>query len=387
MFSFSYHYFLKSRDDFLIVGNNTTKGGVHMEFYCKTRILAGQGVLNELKKLNIGRLLLVCDPFFVQNGWAQKLKTFSDAAQFEIFDEISPDPSAALAAKGTAKMNTFQPDTVIALGGGSAMDCAKAMVYFAEKKAKLIAIPTTSGSGSEVTDFAILTHNGVKHPLIDEKICPEVAFLDSELLETLPPKLIADCGFDVLSHAAEGYVATNSTPFTDALAERAFATVLQKLPASYGGDQSCRLDIHCCATMAGIAFTRAGLGLVHALAHSLGGEFHIPHGRLNAILLPAVIEANKAAKQKYAALARRAGLAGVSDTVAVRNLKNALSRLRQELNMPDTLIAAGISPAALWDKREKIITAALNDPCCSYNPQPVTEETVRAVLEEVTGRG
>ena len=358
-----------------------------MEFHCKTRIFAGQGVLRELKTMHIGRLLLVCDPFFTKNGWAQKIQILSGAAQFEIFDEISPDPSAALAAKGTAKMNAFQPDTVIALGGGSAMDCAKAMVCFAEREARLMAIPTTSGSGSEVTDFAILTHNGVKHPLVDERICPEAAFLDSDLLETLPKTLIADCGFDVLSHAAEGYVATNSSPFTDALAESAFATVLQKLPVSFAGDQSCRLDIHCCATMAGIAFTRAGLGLVHALAHSLGGEFHIPHGRLNAILLPVVIEANKAARCKYAALARRAGLVGVSDTVAVRNLKNALCRLRQELGMPDTLIDAGISPDELWNKREKLMTAALHDPCCNTNPQPVTEETVRDILEEVTGRG
>ena len=296
-----------------------------MEFYCKTKILAGQGVLKELKTLNIRRLLLVCDPFFAQNGWAQKIQALSGAEQFEIFDEISPDPTAALAAKGTARVNVFSPDAVVALGGGSAMDCAKAMVFFAEKPARLIAVPTTSGSGSEVTDFSILTHNGVKHPLIDEKICPEVAILDSELLESLPQKLIADTGFDVLSHAAESYVATDSSPFTDALAENAFATVLQKLPSSFGGDKTCRLEIHCCATMAGIAFTRAGLGLVHALSHSLGGEFHIPYGRLNTILLPTVMEHNKAARYKYATLARRAGLSGVSETVAVRNLKNAVS--------------------------------------------------------------
>ncbi len=358
-----------------------------MEFYCKTRVVAGQGVLKELKKLNIGRLLLVCDPYFAQNGWAQKIQSLSGASQFEIFDGITPDPSAALAAKGTAIMNTFCPDAVVALGGGSAMDCAKAMVFFAQKPARLVAVPTTSGSGSEVTDFAILAHNGVKHPLIDEKICPELAILDSDLLESLPKKLIADTGFDVLSHAAESYVATNSSPFTDGLAERAFGTVLQKLPASFAGDKTCRLEIHCCATMAGVAFARAGLGLVHALSHSLGGEFHIPHGRLNAILLPAVIGHNKSAQHKYAALSRRAGLPGVSDTVAVRNLKNALCRLRQELEMPGSLAAAGISPAQIWDKREKIIKAALNDPCCNTNPQPVSTELVQGVLEEVIGRG
>ena len=267
-----------------------------MEFFCKTRIVAGSGILKELKNLNIQRLLLVCDPFFVKNGWAQKIKELSHVAHFEIFDQIIPDPTAELAAKGTAVMTAFQPDTVIALGGGSAMDCAKAMVFFSNCPAQLIAVPTTSGSGSEVTDFAILTHNGVKHPLIDEKICPTIAILDSDLLTTLPKSLIADCGFDVLSHAAEAYVATDSTPFTDALAEAAFASVLEKLPRSFLGDTTQRLNIHICATMAGISFTRAGLGLCHALAHALGGEFHIPHGRLNAILLPSVIEHHRAAR-------------------------------------------------------------------------------------------
>ncbi len=358
-----------------------------MEFTCKTRILSGPGALKELKSLNIRHLLLVCDPFFTKNGWTQKIKDLSGAEKMAVFDEISTDPTAELAAKGTAVMTAFQPDTVVALGGGSAIDCAKAMVFFSDSPARLIAVPTTSGSGSEVTDFSILTHNGVKHPLIDEKICPSVAILDSDLLTTLPKKLIADTGFDVLSHAAEAYVATNSTPFTDALAEKAFASVLQKLPSSFCGDTSVRQEIHNCATMAGIAFTRAGLGLCHALSHSLGGEFHIPHGRLNAILLPSVIEHNRSARGKYAALARRAGLNGVSETVAVRNLKNALCHLRQELQMPETLASAGISPGQIWEKREKIITATLHDPCCNTNSQVVTAETVSKILEEVTSRG
>ena len=358
-----------------------------MEFYCKTRIVAGPGALKELKKLNIRQLLLVCDPFFAKNGWAEKIKDLSGAERMAVFDEISPDPTAQLAAKGTGMLTAFGPDTVVALGGGSAIDCAKAMVFFSDCPARLIAVPTTSGSGSEVTDFSILTHNGVKHPLIDEGICPAVAILDSDLLMTLPKKLIADCGFDVLAHAAEAYVATNSTPFTDALAEAAFASVLQKLPASFHGDTAVRQEIHGSSTMAGIAFTRAGLGLCHALSHSLGGEFHIPHGRLNAILLPAVVEHNRAARGKYALLARRAGLSGVSETVAVRNLKNALCHLRQELQMPESLSAAGISPTFVWEKRSKIIDAVLKDPCCTTNPQTVTADAVAKILEEVTGRG
>ncbi len=358
-----------------------------MEFTCRTRIFSGAGAVQALKNMNIRRLFVVCDPFFAQNGWGEKIKTVSGAEAFELFDGVTPDPAVELAAKGTARLAAFQPDTVVALGGGSAMDCAKAMLFFSDCRARLVAVPTTSGSGSEVTDFSIVTHNGVKHPLIDEKLCPAAAILDSDLLGTLPKSLIADCGFDVLSHAAEAYAASGGSPFTDALAEYAFASVLQKLPLSYGGDTAVRAELHICATMAGLAFNGAGLGLCHALSHSLGGEFHIPHGRLNAILLPAVIEHNRAARGKYAALARRAGLAGVSETVAVRSLKNALIKLRQELEMPDSLIAAGVSPADLWKKREKLVSAVLGDPCCKTNPQPVTAETVLEILEEVTGRG
>ena len=148
------------------------------------------------------------------------------------------------------------------------------------------------------------------------------------------------------------------------------------------------MDMHTAATMAGMAFTRAGLGLCHAMAHSLGGQFHIPHGRLNAILLPTVIGCNvQGAGEKYAQLARAVGFSGSADVLAVRNLKNALIRLRRELDMPDTLAQAGVEPRLLWQKTESIVAGALADPCCQTNPVPVTETVVRQVLEAVTGRG
>jgi alcohol dehydrogenase class IV len=172
------------------------------------------------------------------------------------------------------------------------MDCAKAMAYFSGTSVRLIAIPTTSGSGSEVTDFAILTHDGIKHPLVDERLRPDVAIIDRTLVKNLPPALIADGGFDVLTHALEAYTATNAGAVTDALARDAFQTTFRQLIHSFRGDQTARGQVHEAATMAGMAFTQAGLGLCHALAHSLGGVFHIPHGRLNAILLPAVIRYN-----------------------------------------------------------------------------------------------
>jgi len=267
------------------------------------------------------------------------------------------------------------------------MDCAKAMAYFSGLQARLVAIPTTSGSGSEVTDFSVLTHNGVKHPLVDKRIIPELAILDSDLLQQMPPSLIADAGFDVLSHALEAYVATGAGAITDALAADAFTAAYGLLPASFGGNTQVRLRLHTAATMAGMAFSQAGLGLGHAIAHSLGGFFHVPHGRLNAILLPAVIGCNAhAAGEKYARLARHAGLGGSADTIAVRNLKNGLVRLRRELNLPETLAQAGVEPGSVWRSAEEIVRATLADPCCRTNPMEVEAFQIRRILEEVTGR-
>ena len=357
-------------------------------FSCGTQIISGSGAVSSLKSMAVGRLLVVTDPFFYQNGTARRIAEGAAPAAAEYFHKVAPDPSVTLAAEGTAAVQAFQPDTVLALGGGSAMDCAKAMVYFSGTKAKLIAIPTTSGSGSEVTDFAILTHNGVKHPLVDTRLRPDVAILDSDLLAELPPPLIADGGCDVLTHALEAYVARNAGAITDALALDAFATAFRLLPQSYAGKRSARPGVHLAATMAGMAFTQAGLGLCHAIAHSLGGEFHIPHGRLNAILLPAVISRNAVtAADRYAAAARAAGLEGRADSVGVRNLRSTLIRLRRELNLPATLVQAGISPAQVRQKADSITKAALADPCCATNPVPVTEGMIREVLAEVTGHG
>ena len=358
------------------------------EFCCKTKIIAGTGAVAALKDMKPRRLFLVTDPFFAKNGKAREVAAAAGAEETELFTEVTPDPSVALAAEGTAKIKAFQPDVVVALGGGSAMDCAKAMVYFSGLEPLLVAIPTTSGSGSEVTDFAILTHNGVKHPLVDGRLVPDVAILDGELLTQLPPGLVADAGFDVLSHAVESYVGANASPITDALARDAFCTVYGSLPASFAGRQEVRLRIHTAATMAGMAFSQAGLGLCHAMSHALGGMFHVPHGRLNAILLPAVISCNSyAVGGKYATLARAAGLSGSADTVAVRNLKNALVRLRTELKLPATLAKAGVSPLSVWQSREQLVAAVLADPCCKTNPVPVEDFMVRQILEEVTGSG
>ncbi len=358
------------------------------EFSCKTKIVCGSGAVSALREMEAKRLLMVADPFFGKNGTAEQIAKESGAQEVEIFSDVAPDPSVALAAKGTARVKEFRPDVIVALGGGSAMDCAKAMVYFSGIGAKLVAIPTTSGSGSEVTDFAVLTHENVKHPLVDPRLVPDLAILDDALLQEMPKSLIADSGFDVLAHALEAFVATNASPMTDALAKDAYCSAFASLPASFAGNRAIRLKIHTAATMAGMAFTQAGLGLCHAIAHTLGGMYHISHGRLNGILLPEVVSCNAhAAGSKYAILARAAGFSGSADTVAVRNLKNALIRLRKELQLPETLAQAGVDPWDIWRNMDTIVKAVLEDPCCKTNPMKVEDFMVRQVLEAVTGRG
>lgn len=355
-------------------------------FACFTRIAAGPGAISALGELGAKKVLLVTDPFFQKNGTAQRVLAAAKA-DGAIFDKVTPDPGVELAAEGTARMRQVKPDWVVALGGGSAIDLAKAMAYFAGGGAKIAAVPTTSGSGSEVTDFAVLTHDSVKHPLVDPRLRPSIAILDSDLLEALPPSLVADAGFDVLAHAAESFVAKDAGVITDALARDAFCRAFASLPASYAGHTEVRLSIHLAATMAGMSFTQAGLGLCHAMSHALGGIFHIPHGRLNAILLPQVIACNAHfAGAKYAELARAAGLGGSADTVAVRNLRNGLIRLRKELNLPATLAEAGVDPRQVWHASREIVEAALADPCCAANPMGAEDFMVRRILEEVTGR-
>ena len=358
------------------------------EFYCKTKLVSGEKALDWLDRQVCGTLLVVADPYFQENGWAERIAGRVKAEKRVYFSNIRPDPTVELAAEGTALMRRERPDLLIALGGGSAMDTAKAMVYFAGEGVKFIAIPTTSGSGSEVTNFAILTHGEVKHPLIDRRMQPDVAIVAEELVEKLPPSLVADGGFDVLSHALESFVATNATPLTQALAGSAFTTAFSHLTASYRGDTRVRGKLHLASTMAGMAFSGAGLGMCHALSHSLGGTFHIPHGRLNAILLPEVIACNAVnAGAEYAKIARMAGLGSSAESVGVRNLRSGLIRLRRELGLPSTLQEAGVHRQKLWYHMDAIVDAALQDPCMASNPVRCEAFRLRRILEAVSGRG
>ncbi len=356
-----------------------------MEQFCvRTQVVSGADSLALLGQLGCQRLLIVADPYFVENGWISRILQAAGVTQSRVFDRVVADPTVELAAEGTKVLQEFAPDTVVALGGGSAIDLAKAMVHFSGLAPKLVAIPTTSGSGSEVTDFAVLSHNGVKYPVVSEKLYPQVAILEPALLDSLPKGLIADTGFDVLAHALESYVAKKAGAVSKTLSQEAFARMYGKLSLSYAGDKSVRESLHMASCMAGMAFSQAGLGLCHAMAHVLGGEFHLPHGRLCAILLPAVVECNaNFCAREYGLLARSVGFFGAADTVAVRNLKNGLIRLRKQLALPGSLQEAGVDLRQLQLRQRELTEKILADPCCENNPAEVADFMVKRILEGV----
>lgn len=356
------------------------------EFSCKTRIVAGAGAVSVLENFGAKRLFLVTDPLLSENGTARKILRLAKAENFEIFDRVHPRPTVALAAEGSAKLNRFRPDLLVALGSGSTIDCAKAMAYFSRSEVPLAAIPTTSGSGAEVTDFAILTHGQKRHPLSDPRLQPDLAILDSDLLAVLPRACIADDGFDLLTHAVESYAAKDAGTISGMWAAQAFRTAFAALPASFAGQEEVRLKVHLASAMAGLASAHAGLGLCHAIAHSLGALFPVSHGRLNAILLPAVIDCNaRGAAKRYGALARAAGMGGSTDDAGIRNLLNGILRLRRELELPQTLMQAGITPGMLWANMPRIVETVLEDPCCESNPLKAEAFLIRRILENTAG--
>ena len=333
-------------------------------FQMNTRLCFGQNAVEALGELEGKRYFLVTDPYFKENGTADNVAQLCKGP-VEIFSQVVPDPPLSVVAQGLGQMQSFGADTLIALGGGSAIDCAKGMVSLGKDRPYFVAIPTTSGTGSEVTAFAILTHEGVKHPLVDHGIRPDMAILDDSFLDRLPPSLIADAGMDVIAHCVEAVGGRHSSPFTQALAASAFERVMRLLPASFEGNRSVRGEIHCAATMAGIAFDHAGLGICHSLSHALGGRFHIPHGKLNAILLPHIMAFNKG-DAPYELLGR--------------NPIFAVSRLSRRLRMPQTLREAGLQRQEVLSKMDELCESAMADPCTLTNPRPVTMEDCRGIL-------
>lgn len=339
-----------------------------------TRLLFGPGALEGLRTLGARKTLLVSDPFFVKNGMAQRVLELC-GGESRIFQEVKPDPALSQVVRGVALLEEFHPDTLIALGGGSAIDCAKGILSCGSAQAKLVAIPTTSGTGSEVTSFAVLTHEGVKHPLIDEALRPHTAILDPVLIRGLPKGRIADGGMDILTHCMEAAVGKNASLFTTAPAAYGVRLCLKLLPRSYQGDTEAGELLQQAATLAGLAFDQGGLGACHALSHALGGAFHLSHGTLNGILLPHVMEWNlPAAKEAYGELA---ALCGLGSTAA---LLFALRRLRKQLGLPGTLREAGLERGQVLQSLETVVAAAAADPCAKNNPRSLTAQALDGIV-------
>lgn len=314
------------------------------------------------------------------------------------FTDVRPDPDVKLIADGMKAYLESEADVLVAIGGGSSIDAAKGILYFASKfdrpagqefkKPLFIAIPSTSGTGSEVTNFSVITSEEGKVCIVDEFITPDIAILDSTCIQHVPQRVIADTGVDVLVHAIEAYVSTMATDFTDALAEKAIKLIFENLETIYKDvkNADARDRVQNASCMAGMAFTNANLGINHSLAHGLGGTFHIPHGRSNALMLSAVIEynadltgsANGYAAERYARLASMLQLPARTPREGTVNLLREINRLKKALGVEDGIHALGIGKAEFEDELSKMAEAALADRCTPTNPkQPSREELIR----------
>lgn len=369
-------------------------------FCVPTRIHYGLGSLEVLAQIGIKNALIISDPFLVKSGMIKNVTDQLDKANinYTIFSDVVPDPTVAVVVSGVAAAQKISPETIIAFGGGSAIDTAKGILYFytyikeeknEESKPRLIVIPTTSGTGSEVTDFAVITDEKAKAkiPLRDKKLMPNHAILDANLVRSLPPAVTADTGIDVLTHAIEAYVSTLASDFTDALAEKAIRIVFDYLPKSYqnGSDDEARVRMHDASTLAGMAFTHTSLGINHSMAHALGGRFHIPHGRANGILLPYVIDYNskeEKAAARYAEISRLLGLNYMSDIYAAKELRNMVIKLKENLEMPSCFKEIGIPEADFLASIEALAATAMKDTCTQTNPRVPTQEDLEKLFKK-----
>ena len=324
--------------------------------------------------------------------------------EVQLFEGVEADPSVETVMKGAAAMREFEPDWIVAMGGGSPIDAAKAMWTFYEypdvtfeqlitpfsfpelrQKAKFIAIPSTSGTATEVTAFSVITDyaKGIKYPLADFNITPDIAIVDPTLAETMPPKLVAYTGMDALTHAIEAYVSTLNSPFTDPLAIKAIQMVNEHLINSYNGDMGAREQMHYAQCLAGQAFSNALLGIVHSMAHKTGAVFstgHITHGCANAMYLPYVIKYNaKNAESRYADIARSIGING-TDAECVKALCDKIDDFNKKLSIPKTLKEFGIIEDEFKEKIAEISKNAVADACTGSNPREITPEIMEKLF-------
>ena len=423
----------------LINVKRVAKRRVNMQWFkIPDKIYFEAGSIQYLEKMpEITRAFIVTDPGMVKLGYVDKilyhLRKRADYVHSEIFSDVESDPSFETVNRGVQMMNEFKPDVIIALGGGSAIDAAKGMWLFYEHpdadpegmklkfmdirkrtykfpklgvKAQMVAIPTTSGTGSEVTSFAVISDKKInkKYPLADYELTPDVAIVDPDLVMSLPQSITADTGMDVLTHALEAYVSNMASDYTDGLAEKAVELVFKNLREAYnnGTNKYAREKMHNASTIAGMAFTNAFLGICHSLAHKLGAEFHLPHGRLNAILLPYVIKYNASkptkfvsfpkyeyfiADQKYAEISRKMGFDASTVEEGVSSLIKEIQKLNKDLNIPASFKEAGISEEEYLAKVDMLADRAFEDQCTTANPRlPLVAELKEILLDAYYGK-
>lgn len=372
-------------------------------FGIKTQIYFGEGALNRLKEIPYRRVLIITDPFVVQSKMVDLITAplAAGGIQYEVFSDVVPDAPVDKIAGGVKKFMEYRPEAIVAVGGGSAIDSSKAIREFARKldnfgDVGLIAIPTTSGTGSEVTSFAVVndTEAKVKYPLVSDSLTAEEAILDAELVKSVPPSITADTGMDVFTHALESYVSTAHNEFSSALAEKAIEICGVFLLRAYldGSDMHARKKMHVASCLAGLSFNSASLGITHSMAHQLGAIFHIPHGRANAMLLPHIVEFNAninkhsrsqkeylPAVKRYSNIAHILGLSNYNEVMSVRSLVNWIQFMQKEMNIPLTIQELGtITPDAYFAAVDKMADAALADTCTATNPRvPQKEDIVK----------
>ncbi len=408
-------------------------------FKIPPKIYFERGAIQYMQDMpGISRAFIVTDPAMVQLGYIDKLTYYLQKrgnVHYELFSEVEPDPSVETIERGVRAMNLFKPDVIIALGGGSAIDAAKGMWLFYEqpdtsfdgmklkfidirkrafhypnlgKKAQFVAIPTTSGTGSEVTSFSVITdkkNGNIKYPLADYELTPDVAIIDPQFTDTLPKSIVADTGLDVLTHAIEAYVSVMASDYTNGLAIKAIELTFKYLPRSYedANDLVAREKMHNASCIAGMAFSNAFLGINHSLAHKLGGEYHIPHGRANAVLLPYVIAYNAqkptkfptfpkygefVADYRYAQIARRLDLANMKDSQAdqIKALVEAVRALMKRLNMPLSIRDCGVDEQAFLHALPGLAERAFEDQCTTANPRyPLVSELMEIYRQAYYG--
>lgn len=375
-------------------------------FTIPREVYFGQGTVEELKNLRGKKAAIVIGGESVKNnGSLEKVETNLKEAGIEtiLIEKVEADPSVKTVMRGVEVMNQFQPDWIIGLGGGSPMDAAKAMWIFYEypeftfeeaakpfnlpelrKKARYVAIPTTSGTGSEVTSFAVITDDetGIKYPIADFNITPDIAIVDTDMAQSMPDKLIANTGMDALTHALEAYVSTMSNELTDALAMKSIEMIEEFLIESFGGSEDARAKMHISQCLAGMSFSNAILGIVHSMAHKTGKIFDIPHGCANAIYLPHAIEFNATvAGAKYADVAKRLGMQGSSDEELVKELVEFIRGLNKSMSIPSSLKEFGLSEDKFLANLDYVSKNAVADPCTGTNPREISVEQMKELFQ------